>query len=413
MKDNPVALRARYVFPVAGEPIRDGVVRIDAESCTILEVGRTHAADDYLEDLGNVAALPGFVNAHAHLESSYLASPLGYQGIPFTDWLRLLMASRRATAIDPAAAFGRGLRQCAEYSTVAVGDMVQAEWKRSFTMSSYGGVVAFRELIGPTRDRIAAAMTAAEEFCNSFDVPSTPDSRLLTPDSRLPTPGSPLPGLAPHAPYSVHPELLAAIIQFTQSRADKKIPISMHLAESAEELELLAEGRGPLRTFLEELGAWSPELFSRPMRPMDYLRVLSAAPRAVIAHGNYLDEAEIGFLGEHAARMSVVYCPRTHAWFGHRRYPLEAMLAAGVTVALGTDGRGSSPDFDMLEEMRCVARQFPSLGRDHIVAMATRNGAKALGLADELGTLEPGKRAALAFVSLPENDADPYELLLK
>jgi cytosine/adenosine deaminase-related metal-dependent hydrolase len=109
----------------------------------------------------------------------------------------------------------------------------------------------------------------------------------------------------------------------------------------------------------------------------------------------------------------VVYCPRTHAWFGHARYPLERLLAAGAIVALGTDSRASAPDLSLLAEMRHVARTFPAISRATILELGTLGGARALGVEALIGTLEPGKWANLAVVALPEESAaDPHELLL-
>ena len=218
------------------------------------------------------------------------------------------------------------------------------------------------------------------------------------------------PALSPHAPYSVHRELLSAVVALS---AAEQVPIAMHLAESREELELLRHGTGPLRTFLEEIGAWDAAAIPSGSRPIDYLRLLASAHRALVIHGNYLDDEETAFLAANAERMSVVYCPRTHDWFAHCAYPLEKMLAAGVTVALGTDGRGSSPDLSLLSEMRFAARQHPAVPLDRILQLGTVLGAKALGLEQHVGTLEPGKQADLAIVALPDRDAtDPHELLL-
>ena len=115
---------------------------------------------------------------------------------------------------------------------------------------------------------------------------------------------------------------------------------------------------------------------------MDYLRLLASAHRALVIHGNYLDDEEIAFLGANAARMTVVYCPRTHDWFAHSPYPLEKMLAAGVAVALGTDGRGSSPDLSLLAEMRFAAQRHPAVRLDRILQMGTILAARALGWDD-------------------------------
>ena len=175
---------------------------------------------------------------------------------------------------------------------------------------------------------------------------------------------------------------------------------------------MVAVGRGAVARALAGTRSLAP---CRPLphrRVLDDLHVLATAHRALVIHGGRLDDCELRFLAENAARMAVVYCPRTHAWFQRPHYPLEKMLAAGVTVSLGTDGRGSSPDLSVLAEMRCVARQHPSIALPLILRMGAIDGARALGREIDVGTLEPGKRADLAIVALPKHDAgDPHELL--
>ena len=175
----------------------------------------------------------------------------------------------------------------------------------------------------------------------------------------------------------------------------------MHLAESREELELLASGTGPFRRLLEDLGVWSPEVFPGGWRSLDYLQRLADAPAALVIHGNYLDREEVDFLADHRANMSLVYCPRTHAYFRHERYPLAEMLERGVNVALGTDSRASNPDLNMRAEMHFAAHAHPEIPPAKILEMATLCGARALGTDAEVGTLEPGKLANVALVKLP------------
>src|SRR5690606_12357758 len=99
--------------------------------------------------------------------------------------------------------------------------------------------------------------------------------------------------------------------------AARNLPVAMHIAESPDELELLRAARGPFRDLLEELGAWRDAMHPPGRRPLDYLHRLSAAPRGLVIHGNYLDAEETDYLAAHADQMAVVYCPRTHARFGH------------------------------------------------------------------------------------------------
>jgi cytosine/adenosine deaminase-related metal-dependent hydrolase len=186
----------------------------------------------------------------------------------------------------------------------------------------------------------------------------------------------------------------------------------MHLAESRDELELLQTGTGAFQHLLADRSMWDSKAIPLGSKPLDYLQVLSKAPRALIIHGNYLSEQEIEFLAEHRDHMSVVYCPRTHAFFSHEPYPLAKMLAAGVRVALGTDSRASNSDLSLLEEMRQVTRQFPELSLDTILQMGTIAGAEALGLADETGTLTTGKLADLVAIPCSPHD-EPLDAVLR
>jgi aminodeoxyfutalosine deaminase len=420
-------LRARYVFPLAGDPIPDGFVHIEGDRIVACGAGVPPASEE-LHDFGNAAILPGLVNAHAHLDFSDLVTPLGHRGMRLVDWIRKVMEFRCRPSPDrqPTAL---GLEESLRGGVTAIGDIVQPHQP---PMVSPAEVTAFLELIAPTADRVAGALElAASWLAGAASVPvgrqeclshrgevSVP---LLGTSSAIPIEpashclyqavthhGSQL-GLSPHAPYSVHPELLAAVIELSGRH---KILVAMHLAESPEELELLRNGDGPMRTFLEEIGAWDATAHPPTARPLDYLRQLAVAYRALVVHGNYLDDEEIAFLGDHSAQMSVVYCPRTHDWFMHRTYPLEKMRAAGATIALGTDGRGSSPDLSMLSEMQFVARHYPSIPLADIVRMATIDGARALGREADFGSLVSGKLANLAVVALPNCPAaDPHELL--
>jgi cytosine/adenosine deaminase-related metal-dependent hydrolase len=215
-------------------------------------------------------------------------------------------------------------------------------------------------------------------------------------------------GISPHAPYTVHPELLQRLID---SAVARNLPVAMHLAESLEELELLRDNTGPFQQLLADRSMWDPEAIPLGSKPLDYLRVLSQAPRALVIHGNYLSSEEIAFLGENRETMSAVYCPRTHAFFGHSAYPLAKMLEAGVRVPLGTDSRASNPDLNLLSEMRFVAKQFPNLTPETILQMGTLWGAESLGLNQDIGTLEPGKLADLVAIPCPGSNG-PFSTIL-
>jgi len=383
------ALKARYVFPVTGEPIPDGLVTIQGER--IAAVGRETPAG-HVHDLGNVAIVPGLVNAHTHLEFSNLSEPLGDPGIAMTDRVGEVMRFRRGARYDPRKAVAGGLRESVICGTALLGEIAQPDSPTSPFETAPPETTVFLELVAPTADRVDPAIDLAHRHLESAGRSA-----------------GWLPGLSPHAPYSVHPRLLRHAVGLSQH---SRVPIALHLAESREEMELLGRGTGPFRDFLQRLGAWDPGAFPGGRRPLDYLAELAGAHRALVIHGNYLDDEEIAFLAERADRMAVVYCPRTHAYFGHAEYPLTKLLESGAAVALGTDSRASSPDLSVLAEMRFVARNCDSIRPDTVLQLGTILGARALGRDHVLGSLEPGKRADLAAVALPNRDApDPHELL--
>jgi cytosine/adenosine deaminase-related metal-dependent hydrolase len=392
------AWKARYVFPVDRPPIPDGIVTVADDR--IVAVGE-NASGRAPHDLGNVAILPGLINAHTHLEFSDLLHPLGEPSQPFTDWIRAVVAWRRAQ--NPTGeeelqrrtqAVARGLEECRRCGTAAVGDIATPGGPVHALQSARLDCTVFLELLGLGADRVEPLMRLAYNH-----VEAAPRDRAGW-----------RPGLSPHAPYTVHPELLAQAVAFSRQTG---FPVAMHVAESLAELELLQSASGPFVELLKSLDAWQPDAIPRSTRPLDYLRILSQAHRSLVIHGNYLASDEVGFLANHSDRMSVVYCPRTHAFFGHRPFPLADMLARGVNVALGTDSRASNPDLSLLGEMRHVYRQHADVAPRDILRLGTVHGAVALGLQDELGSLTPGKLGNFAIVELPPHEAaDPHELLL-
>ncbi len=394
-------IRARWVVPVGQPPIADGVVTIADDR--VVEVGNG-TSDAVVRDLGDVILLPGLVNAHTHLEFSDLRLPLGEPRMPFAAWIGRVVEHRRAQAAAAdgnasllekrrAAAIAAGLAESSAAGVVAVGEIATAEWPTELDPegpSAVGGVI-FRELLGLAGDRQAAIAATAEQHLA----------------------GSPPPGwqhgLSPHAPYTVRPDLVARSCQLS---VVTHAPIAMHLAESLAELELLASHSGELVELLRSLDAWHPATIPRGIEPADYLSMLAQAHRALVIHGNFLTPRDWRYLAERKGTMSVVYCPRTFAYFGHGRYPLAEMLAAGVRVAVGTDSQASNPDLSVLAELRQVARAHPELSPESILALGTLASAEALGIKPDFGSIEPGKLARFAVVPLGTEVTDPVEWLL-
>ncbi|HEX3600174.1 MAG TPA: amidohydrolase family protein [Lacipirellulaceae bacterium] len=379
-----VSLQARFVFPVDRPPIEHGVVMIEGER--IVEVG-SHRAEGNVLDLGDVALLPGLVNAHTHLEFSHLRKPLGQPGIAIVDWIRLIIAERARADKWRAEPVYLGQQESLAAGVTTVGDIVTNPGATCIT-----GIDAtfFQEVIGFSRARAESSLNVLIERLEFTAAAHT------AADFAPPTQG-----ISPHAPYTVSPLLLRPLVTLAHRH---KMPVAMHLAESREELQFLREGNGAFQELLAERSMWDAEAVPRGSTPHDYLRTLVDAPRALVIHGNYLDDDELDFLGTHRDRMSLVYCPRTHAYFKNERYPLATARKLNVRIALGTDSRASNPDLSLLSEMRYVAAAYPTVDPNEVLRMGTLAGAEALGREHDIGSLAPGKLANI--VAVPLRDAN-------
>lgn len=388
-----VAYRARWIVPVAAPPLAHGVLSV--AGTRLAAVGENLSGRAAVE-LGDVAVLPGLVNPHTHLEFAGLHQPLGRPGMAFPDWIAAVVAQRRAAAQSPeaaAASVAQGLQQSLRQGATTVGDIVTADLPTTLWRRVPAQCVAFRELLGLTADRQAAQLASARQHLHRT--------------ARMPGVRG---GLSPHAPYTVSRPLLTMLCHLARELA---CPVALHLAESQEELALLTTGGGPLRALLEQLEAWQPTAFAERSRPGDYLEILTAAPRSLVIHGNYLGPEDWAVLARHAARMAVVYCPHTHRYFAHPPYPLAAMLRQGVRVVIGTDSRASNLDGSLWHELQSAARAHPDVPPDWIIRMGTLDAAAALGCAHEVGSLQAGQRADLLVVHAPPSVVRrPEELLL-
>jgi cytosine/adenosine deaminase-related metal-dependent hydrolase len=381
----PTSYRARIVFPVDQPPIENGVLAVDGER--IVAIGPVSQAAGDVNDLGDVAILPAFVNAHTHLEFSHLNLPLGQPGMRLIDWLPLAIAERQNRGHDAARSIAHGLQESVLAGSAAIGEIATAD-AAAYSSEHPLALTTFLEVIGFSRARAESAFAAVNDRL----------SASLAAGHSV--------GLSPHAPYTVSPDLVDKLVGLARQH---DLPMAMHLAESEEELDLLANSAGPFRDLLEARSMWDATAIPVDSSPFDYLQKLALAPRSLVIHGNYLDADEHEFLATHADRMTLVYCPRTHAYFNHSPYPLAAALAAGVQVALGTDSRASNPDLSMLAELRHVARTHAAVSPEKVLELGTLAGARALGVDSEFGSLTTGKRASFIVVPAPD---DSLEALL-
>ncbi|MFN3152032.1 amidohydrolase family protein [Bremerella sp.] len=379
--------RVGWLFTMCGSPIQDATVMV--EDGRIVSIEETGIWRDAV-DLSQWAIMPALVNAHTHLEFSNLNHPLGTEGMTFPQWITEVIRYRQGfgenIAIEKAQAIRSGVKQSAEHGVGVVGEIATLPLMEVAYDRPEVHVVSMLEVLGLDPEREAERIGQARDHAV---YPWSSESVSA--------------GLSPHAPYSAPVRLIEQVVQLSQQY---QLPLAMHLAESREELELLEQGTGPFRMMLENMGLFQESDFPGGKKPADYIKLLAPAHRAMVVHGNYLAEPDIAAIKQHKETMTVCYCPRTHAYFHHDRHPLEALLADGIRVVLGTDSRSSSPDLDLWAEVQLVNEIFPNIPPEQLLPMVTRDAAFALGVEDSFGRIDPGQKAIVSAFEIGNDCPD-------
>lgn len=378
-----------------GKPCENGAVAVVGKEVVAVgdfkKIKRDLSISNFdIVDLGDGIIVPGWVNAHTHLEFSDIEKPLGFPGIKFTDWIRKIVNQRlesnrlksETNSISrKSLAIKRGLLESRQSGTQAIGEIATAPLISNDYAQDDCPIITrcFFEQLG--RDPLNYPNQASE--LTSF---------LTQNQSNHPAFYR---GASPHAPYSVS-ELLFNQIQTISLSA--VTPVAMHIAETLEERELLEQGSGDFVELLKDFGIWNPLDFNGGFSIAGILQQLSTAAHALIVHGNYLSDLELDFIAAHPQNMSLAFCPRTHRFFEHAPYPLQKILDRKINLCLGTDSRASNPDLNLYKEAQEVASSFPELSSIEILKMATVNGSQALGLPSSIGTISENRRASLNFI---------------
>lgn len=342
--------------------------------------------------LGHAVLMPGLVNAHTHLELTAMRGFL--EGLDFRDWLRTLTLARRevmdADALLDASRYGlcealrNGITTCADTTESGIPLVAMRE------MGVRG--IGYLEVFGPDPLQSTASLAKLREH---VDITRVHDTTLVTT------------GVSPHAPYTVSAPLFRDVAAYAIAEA---LPVAVHVAESVAETQFVRDGRGPFADRLRERDiAVGPQARS-PIALLHQTGILDTRPLLIHAiHVDDDDRAQIAGAGA-----SIVHCPISNAKLGHGMAALHRMRDAGIATGLGTDSVASNDRMDLLGEAR-QATLFQSLqlgvpdalSAHDALDLATRGGARALGLDARIGTLEIGKDADLAAFPLEDVDAMP------
>jgi 5-methylthioadenosine/S-adenosylhomocysteine deaminase len=367
---------ADWVLPVDAPPIEGGAVAI--ENGRIAAIGTGLGTPD--ERFEEAAILPGFVNAHSHLE--YAAYAGFGDSLAFAPWIGLHITRKAMLDIGEMEAIARlGAAESLASGITTVGDASYSGAAASACAELGLRGIVYIEVFGSGIDQIEERYHAHGERV----------ADALSERVRL--------GVSPHSVYS-------ASLQLWTAAAALDVPMATHFAESAAEVEWVRDRTGP---FAEVLPV---ELGGNSIRTLADHGLLGS--RLTAAHCVYLHEEELRLLVEHD--VAVAHCPRSNALLGCGIAPLADLRAAGLRVGIGTDSPASTPSFDMFDELRTAIsfarardRRADALTAAAALELATIGSARALGLDHEIGSLTPGKRADLTVLSLSGSPYLPWE----
>ena len=381
-------------------PLVDGAVVINRG--TIIAVGHSgrllHRYPGHaVRKLHNAVLMPGLVNVHTHLELPPLFRSI--QARAFPDWvLNLIKAKRSLTDQDYYAATTRNVRFIIESGTTCVGEICTQGVSPDILKRSRMRARIFHEIIDMSQNCAPGARGNAQGLLSRINKLLSRETACI----RM--------GLSPHAPHTVS---TAALLSIRKIAVRKHLPLCMHVAESLDELKLLQGRKSGFEKLYKAAGwdlGWSPSAAS----PFEYLANLGLlGPGFLAVHAVHATHRDIKLIGRSGT--PVAHCPRSNHETGVGRMPLHKLLNAGITVGLGTDSLASSPSLNLWDEMRYVLHSHKADGipARTIMELATRGGAKALGMADGIGSLTPGRKADIIAISLPNRNSGDlhYDLL--
>jgi cytosine/adenosine deaminase-related metal-dependent hydrolase len=377
-----IRYHARWVLPISSPPIRDGTVVEHAGR--IVYVGpRDEAPGGSDRDLGDCALLPGLINAHTHLELTVFRGLL--EDLSFREWIARLQGAKVAVMTPErfldSARWGivEGMR--AGITTFAdtcdSGVVLEAMRERGVR-----GIM-YQEVFSPSADPAAVRDAAARlaEKLALLDMFETDLQQV---------------GVSPHAPYTVSDPLFALVARLGRR-------IAVHIAESEPEHRFVCEGEGPFADAHRARGIPVARRAASPIALLAKLGVLDTQP--LLIHCVRVSDADIASIA--SSRSTVAHCPISNAKLGHGVAPVLEMLDAGIAVGLGTDSMAANNRMHLLEESRAAAlaqrirgARADALPAARALELATLGGARALGYADRVGSLEVGKDADLAAFDL-------------
>ena len=382
---------AEWIIPVTSPPLRRHAVVV--ENGLIREIRPLLAGDP---SPGRNCLLPGLVNAHTHLAYTGLRNV--FDRLPFFGWIRRLTETKYniLTDEDVVRSTLLGVSECLSSGVTTVGDMSDLEPSLRVLSESPLRGTFYWEVFGVEKSAADETWTGLNEQYSRLKGEYS-SNRLKI-------------GISPHASYTVRPELYRRIADWS---CTEEVPVSFHASESKAEEDFIARREGVIADFLRDRASDWKILGSSSIEHLWKTGIFETKP--IVAHAVQASDNDLDILNE--CKVVVAHCPKSNAKFGHGVAPLNRMIGKGIRVALGTDSAASNNRLDLFEEARFGLFQQRVLCREQVLSeqkmleMITIEGARALNMEKEIGSLETGKMADMILVKIPVNYSTADQVL--
>jgi cytosine/adenosine deaminase-related metal-dependent hydrolase len=390
-----IAYRCRMLVPMNGAPIENGAFVIDgsvfAEVGSASQILRGHV--EAVVDLGDVAVLPGLINAHCHLDYTLMRGAI-LPARSFSHWVSRINALKRSfTDSDYLRSMQLGFAELRRNGITTVLDIIANPQIFPFLPRTLIRTWLCLELID-VRPRPWIDESAFGSWL-FFSGKTRPNGGL---------------GLSPHAPYTASSKMYEVALKCARML---NMLVTTHVGESREEYDMFAGNRGPLYEFLSMLGR--PMLDCGATSPLRHLIENGLIGEdCILAHLNELDSRDFELLTDAKWRtLHVVHCPKSHRFLHHRRFPMEALLERGLNVCLGTDSLASNDSLNLFSEMRTARKNYPKLAARDLLEMVTVRPARALKMGRDLGKIANGYLADLIAIPFTGSIDEVYEAIIE
>lgn len=375
-------ITAEYIYTLESEPIRNGFVEYE-EDGTITAVGQCEAGEEVMSG----AIVPGFVNAHCHVELSHLHKKFrkgtGMAGFidqinELRDWAgREVKQQLVQEWMDKM--WNDGVSAMADISN----DDSSFDVKKSHKMYTR----TFLEVFGSEPEMCEGVMndvTALKAVADEAGIDAAP---------------------TPHSCYTMSPQLLSA----SAAAGLESGYLSYHSQESQEEEDLLISGSGAMYENRKRSGMSTPPVTGESSLKyfLDRLADVKPAPydeNILLVHNVCLQQSDIDAVKQTMNNAYFAICPLSNIFIHNALPPIDLMRKNGLAIALGTDSLSSNDDLDVMKELVCLHENFPQVPMNELFTWASRNGARFLGKDNVLGSIAAGKCPGIVHISaLDEN----------